>query len=91
MWDAVVFLDTETTGKGPRRRAWEIAMIRRDATGDREITLYVDVADLDLPHADPKALAIGRFDQRHPQRDGVLTTPNTHLLPASTAAAVVQR
>ncbi len=91
MWDAVVFLDTETTGKGPRRRAWEIAMIRRDATGDREITLYVDVADLDLPHADPKALAIGRFDQRHPQRDGVLTTPNAYLLPASTAAAVVQR
>ncbi|MBS1693107.1 MAG: 3'-5' exoribonuclease [Actinobacteria bacterium] len=91
MSDAVVFLDTETTGKGSCRRPWEIAIIRRDVTGDREITLYVDVADLDLPHADPEALAISRFQQRHPQRDGVLNVPNAHLVPASTAAAVVQR
>ncbi|MCW2903366.1 MAG: hypothetical protein JWO67_5631, partial [Streptosporangiaceae bacterium] len=59
----LVFLDTETTGIHPGRRVWEIAMIRRDENGDREISIYVEV---DLSAADPFGLSIGRFYERHP-------------------------
>ncbi|MBE5477697.1 hypothetical protein E3G68_005030 [Mycobacteroides abscessus] len=86
--DAVVFLDTETTGRDRLRRAWEIAMIRRDDFGEREVTLFVDVADLALHQADPQALAIGRFDDRHPQRRGKLSD-NQYLMCGAEAAAVV--
>lgn len=86
----VVFLNTETTRKDRRRRAWDIAMIRRDHRGDHEITIFVELADLDLKHADPAALAIGRFEERHPQRGGALGE-NAQLLSGEVAAAVVQR
>lgn len=85
----VVFLDTETTRKDRRRRAWEIAIIRRDHRGDREITIFIEIADLDLHHAEPTSLAIGRFDERHPQRGGALGE-NAQLLSGEAAAAVVQ-
>lgn len=65
--DTVVFLDTETTSTGRDRRPWEIAMIRRDDTGEKALTIFVDVADLDLDNADPDALRIGGFHSRHPQ------------------------
>lgn len=87
--DPVVFLDTETTGRDRLRRAWEIAMIRRDDLGEREVTIFVDIADLALYQADPKALAIGRFDDRHPQRRGKLGR-DQHLMTGADAAGVVQ-
>lgn len=57
------FIDTETDGVHPTRRPWEIAMIRRDAYGEREISFYVEI---DLSTADPFGLKVGRFWERHP-------------------------
>jgi hypothetical protein len=55
----VAFLDTETTGVGPDRRIWEIAVIR----GTRE-RVWV-VTDVDLTSADPDSLKFGGFYKRH--------------------------
>jgi len=73
----IVFLDTETTSLAPDRQIWEIAMIRRqevpaDPTvegGTREIQRKVAsffVGPVDLRHADPFALKLTRFYDRHP-------------------------
>lgn len=86
----LVFLDTETTGCHRERRPWEIAMIRRDAAVQREITVYVDIADLDLDHACPDALAISRFHQRHPHFGAPLGT-NELLCSGAQAAALVRQ
>jgi hypothetical protein len=56
-------LDTETTGLHPQRQAWDIAMIRRDDNGESGWQFYVEV---DLADADPFALKVGRFYDRHP-------------------------
>lgn len=61
----LVFLDTETTALHPARKAWEVAMIRRDAVGTRTCSFFI--GNLDLGNADPASLSIGRFYQRHPQ------------------------
>lgn len=59
-----VFLDTETDGLHPGRRAWEIGMIRRDEDGnDCESRMFLP---LDLKFSDPGALRIGGFWDRHP-------------------------
>lgn len=68
--NALAFVDTETTGLDPRRHdAWEIAVILRDpecaAAGitryDREHIWQIRVP---LDDADPKALEIGRYQER---------------------------
>lgn len=59
----IVFCDTETDGLHPGRRAWEIALIRRDDAGERECRMFLP---LDLKFADPAALRIGGFWDRHP-------------------------
>jgi hypothetical protein len=59
----IVFIDTETTGIHPGRKVWEVAMIRRDETGDTETEFFVEV---DLCDADPFGLNVGRFYERHP-------------------------
>jgi len=59
----LVFVDCETDGLHPGRRAWEIAMIRRDDDGERECRMFLP---LDLKFADPAALKIGGFWDRHP-------------------------
>lgn len=62
-----VFLDTETTGLHEDRRAWEISMIRRHPGLDEtSITIFVHIDDIDIQHAEPAALAVGRFHDRHP-------------------------
>lgn len=67
----IAFTDCETTGLHPGRRPWEIAAIIRPAGGDVRADIpylwFIDVCDLDLGNADPKALEIGGFYQRHPQ------------------------
>lgn len=63
MTTPLVFIDTETDGLGPQRRAWEIAMIRRDHLGTTETAFFLP---LDLGNSDPTALQIGRFWDRHP-------------------------
>ncbi|QYB01458.1 hypothetical protein I1A62_29950 [Rhodococcus sp. USK10] len=79
----LVFVDTETTGLHPdTRRPWEIALIRRDDQGDTEYLFQV--TDVDLSHADPKSLEIGRFHDRH-VRD---VRPHFHkVVDAATALA----
>ncbi len=64
----LAFLDTETTSLRPDRRAWEIGVIiRRPDQPDHEQSWMIDVSDLDLGNADPRALDVGRFYERHPQ------------------------
>jgi hypothetical protein len=58
------FLDTETDGVHPGRKAWEIAMIRRETdASERETSFFVAV---DLDTADPFGLSVGGFYERHP-------------------------
>jgi DNA polymerase III epsilon subunit-like protein len=69
----LVFLDTETTGLHPARRAWDIGAIVRDPGqpgDDVEHQWYVDAMHLDLGNADPFGLKVGHFYERHPQYDG---------------------
>lgn len=63
----ICFVDTETTSLRPDRRAWDIALIiREDGQADVEHQWYVEAQDLDLGNADPFALKIGHFYDRHP-------------------------
>lgn len=83
----LVFIDTETTSLRPDRRAWEIGIIERvpvtvrhpdgpdtSSTQDRERHWLIAAEDLDLGNADPMALKIGRFYERHPQASAQWTT-----------------
>lgn len=64
----IVFIDTETTSLRPDRRAWEIGLIVREpGKTDVEHHWFIDWNELDLGNADPFALKIGRFYERHPQ------------------------
>jgi hypothetical protein len=66
------FLDTETTGVHADRQVWEVGMIRRDDDGQHERSFYVAV---NLTHADPFGLNVGRFYERHPLGIGIATSP----------------
>lgn len=58
------FVDCETDGVHPGRKAWEIAVIRREHDGpDFTWSWFVDI---NLDTADPFALRIGGFYDRHP-------------------------
>lgn len=86
---AVAFVDTETTGLFKERRAWDIAIIRRDDNGtETQLTVFIDLQDLDLDNAAPEALRIGRFEQRHPQRGGQLGTGQFLLREAAAASMI---
>ncbi|MGN2640749.1 hypothetical protein ACTD5D_32165 [Nocardia takedensis] len=65
-----IYLDVETTGLHLRRRPWEIALIAE--TGDRDQsgapihrTLVLQITDVDISDAQPQALEISRFYERH--------------------------
>jgi hypothetical protein len=63
----ICFIDTETTSLRPDRRAWDVALIVRGGNGqDVEHQWFVEADDLDLGNADPFALRIGHFYERHP-------------------------
>lgn len=64
----LVFIDVETTGLHPdRARIWEIAMIVRGVESvDRDHRVVIDTCDLELQDADPAALTISGFYDRHP-------------------------
>jgi len=88
---AVVFLDTETTKRERGYRPWDIALIRREISGEESaITIFVDKADLDLANADPESLKIGGFDYRHPQ-NGARLEPGQVLCTGDEAARIVQQ
>jgi DNA polymerase III epsilon subunit-like protein len=64
----IVFLDTETTSLRPDRRAWDIALIVREpGQPDTEHQWFIYTEQLDLANADPAALRVGRFYERHPE------------------------
>ncbi len=64
----IVFLDTETTSLRPDRRAWDIGLIVREPDkADTEHQWFIDWEALYLGNADPFALKIGGFYERHPQ------------------------
>lgn len=65
----LVFIDTETTSLRPDRRAWEIGLYVRGVGFDPERPrhFFIDADDLDLGNADPFALKIGGFYDRHPE------------------------
>lgn len=67
----LAFVDTETTGVHPGRRAWEVAIIRREPDGT-ENTFHAFVVDVDLSRADPFGLKVGRFYDRHPSYNGTV-------------------
>lgn len=59
----LLFVDVETTGLDPdRHELWEVALIRRDDDGDVE---YLWQLPVNLGWADPIALSIGKFYERH--------------------------
>lgn len=62
----LAFVDTETTGlDADRHEIWEVGLLRPDLVGaNRERRWFLPV---DLGRADPVALKIGRFYERHPQ------------------------
>lgn len=68
----LAFIDTETTGVHRKRRAWEVAIIRREPDGTEQ-TLHAFVSDVDLSRADPYGLRVGRFYERHPNYNGTVT------------------
>lgn len=74
----IVAIDTETTSLRPDRRIWEIGLIVtgpptdirwRDPAEveDGHYRWFIDRDGLDLGNADPFALKIGGFYDRHPQ------------------------
>ncbi len=78
------FVDCETDGVHPGRKAWEIALIRRDYEPsnspfdlryrETEVTFFLDI---DLATADPFGLQVGRFYERHPLGRWLATTPDS--------------
>lgn len=60
----ICFVDTETDGVHPGRKPWEIALIRRDDEGEKEVSFFVEI---DLSTADPFGLKVGGFYDRHPE------------------------
>lgn len=62
----IIFADTETTSLRSDRRAWEVGLIVRDGYQDGEFRWFIRAEDLDLGNADPMALKVGRFYERHP-------------------------
>lgn len=59
------FVDTETTSLLGNRRAWEFAAIRVDfAGGEHREEFFIDLPS--YAEADPTALRIGGFYERHP-------------------------
>jgi len=65
----VTYCDTETTSlREPHlptgRRVWEVALVRVPEDGSRPLAAWLQVTDVDLAHADPEALRIGKFNER---------------------------
>lgn len=83
----ICFIDTETTGLHLDRQPWEIALIIRDAAGERECSIQVE--DVDLTTAEQKGLQIGGFYARHAAYGGV-PYHGTVELPEYRAAAAVE-
>lgn len=79
----LVFLDTETTSLDiTLARPWEIALIERWPDG-AELRNLIHIQGVDLRDADPEALEVGRFEERHCQ------DPAAQVMPEADAAHYV--
>lgn len=76
-----VHMDCETTGLHAGRTAWDVALIVHDCedtdyrklrSGVERHQFFVHPADLDWLTADPRALEIGGFWERHPHASQLL-------------------
>lgn len=84
----LVFVDTETTGLGPHRLPWEIAMVRRAPDHEDDRTIVIQIDDVDLADADPTALRIGGFYARHCSVMEAVPD-DVYVLPGAAAAQIV--
>lgn len=67
---SVCFVDCETTGLDPdRHEIWEVGLIADEGTANGGWTERRWLLPVDLGRADPIALRIGGFHERHPQGD----------------------
>lgn len=86
----IVFIDTETTGLHNGRRPWEVAMVKLEDGKKTETSIFI--SDVDLTDADPMALRIGGFFQRHPRFTLQTVMPNgTWCFTERMAAEKVER
>jgi hypothetical protein len=83
----IAAVDTETTALDRRtREVWEVAIIRREPDGTQDRWAALVGEGLDLTHADPVSLHVGRFHERHPLHGGSSDLP---VLPEATVAKEV--
>lgn len=85
----LVFLDTETDSLSHLCKAWEVALIRRDEEGNEHEQHWF--LPLDLRHADPQALRIGGFFDRHPSGRKVSGKPECPIPPTTTTHEVAKQ
>ena len=90
----LVFIDTECDGLHPERRIWDLGIIERTPAGDVEHQWFFRLRDWDgrdggLVAADPIALRIGRYYERHPdpwdEEPWGWTAPSWHQVAAEVA------
>lgn len=85
----IVAIDIESTGLNRwQRQPWEIALIRRDDTGQR--TRLIQIRDVDRSMGEPRGLDIGGFYERYHEVPGVAVGPGVEILTAHEAARVVE-
>lgn len=85
---ALCFVDVETDGLHHLCRAWEVAIIRRDEEGQTEHHWFLP---LDLRHADPFSLQLGKFWDRHPSGRKVSGKPDVPCEPTTTTHEVAKQ
>lgn len=80
----IAFVDCETTHLDAEiGEAWEVAVILREQDGTTTTeTEYVWQFSVDLEHADPEALRIGRFHERRQLATGAALAAFTGAVPA---------
>jgi hypothetical protein len=90
-----LILDCETDGLRRGRLAWEIAMTRITADGEKNPREFF--IDVDLANAEPMALSVGRFYDRHPfglflagKASPPVTNRTDYLSPHDAAAEVAR-
>lgn len=92
MTGPLCFVDTETDGLHPGRKAWEVGLIRRETDGtELEETFFLSI---DLSTADPSGLNVGKFYDRHPmgrRLSHIGRTATATVKPITQAAPLIAR
>lgn len=86
------FLDIETDSLRPDRKAWEVALVRREVNGAETAEHFF--LSIDLSTSDPAALRIGKFYDRHPlgrRLSHPLGVKTQQVRPITSAAPLIAR